>query len=350
MDVKITMLDVKDADAIIVELFKPGKTLVMVIDGGSPTSYKTVLKSKLREILENHKKNAPEIVVCTHYDSDHIGGLIPLIKQYINGIQEVWVHLTPQLLKGFIQESKRILHENKKHIIDYNLFKNPKLLETYDAGERGLLKSESKLILESLPQLERLTGLIPKEKLRPVFHKQHPLPEWDEIIVLGPTVKYFESLFPITKSLDEFLLEEALDILPSGKAPLSLLEAAGIKPCDTLKKEKETKLSPTNKASIIIAIDNDNGRYLFTGDAGIQSFKAIPKWDSELKDLFFLKIPHHASDNNISKELIEVMQPVYAYNTGFKYQSEAVLKCIKSKPRNIEVRSTKRDGNLIFDK
>lgn len=119
---------------------------------------------------------------------------------------------------------------------------------------------------------------------------------------------------------------------------------AGIKPCDTLKKDAETKLTSTNKASIIITIDRADKINLFTGYAGIESFKSIPNWTTELKNLFFLKVPHHASNNNISKEMIELMQPVYAYNTGYIHQDDSVLKCISEKQRNKEVKTTKTDG------
>ena len=129
-----------------------------------------------------------------------------------------------------------------------------------------------------------------------------------------------------------------------------MLELAGTEPCDTLKTDGNTRLTATNKASIILAIDKEEKRYLFTGDAGIESFKSIPDWQTELKNLFFLKVPHHASDNNISKELIELMQPEYAYNTGFKYQDDAVLKCLAQKVRNKSVKTTKTDGDLIFNK
>lgn len=129
-----------------------------------------------------------------------------------------------------------------------------------------------------------------------------------------------------------------------------MLELAGTMPCDILKTDRQTRLTATNKASIILAIDKEDKRYLFTGDAGIDSFKSIPDWQNELKNLFFLKVPHHASDNNISKELIELMQPEYAYNTGFKYQDDAVLKCLEQKIRNKSVKTTKTDDDLIFNK
>lgn len=355
MDVKITMLNVKDGDAIIIELKKTGKALVMVIDGGEPGYYKTKMKPKLEAILKIHNKKAPDIVVCTHYDSDHIGGLIPLIEDYILDIKEVWVHKTPELLKGYIEKAILLKEQlENKPFTKFEAFKSSQELKDifahYEQPQKAIIEAKANLIIESLPQLKRLIDLIPTSKLKQVFHKQCPLTDWQEIIVLGPTKAYYDSLFPNTKTFEQFISEEVLENLPSERADLRLLEMAGIKPCDTLKKDAETKLTSTNKASIIIAIDNADKRYLFTGDAGIESFKSIPNWETELKNLYFLKVPHHASDNNISKELIELMQPEYAYNTGFKYQDDAVLKCLSEKERNKEVKTTKTGDDLFFDK
>lgn len=350
MDVKITMLNVKDGDAMIIELIKADKTLVMIVDGGEPRYYKTKMKPKLESVLKTHNKKAPDIVVCTHYDSDHIGGLIPLIDDYISDIKEVWVHKTPNLLKGYIEKAINLKEQNEKFIGGFESFNFKKIFEDYEPASEQILNEKASLLIESLPQLKKFIDLIPESKLKQVFHKKKPLPDWQEITVLGPTKVYYDSLFPSTKTFEEFILEEAIESLPSKKSGLRLLKMAGIKPCDTLKKDAETKLTSTNKASIIIAIDKADKRYLFTGDAGIESFKSIPNWTTELKDLFFLKVPHHASNNNISKEMIELMQPVYAYNTGYKHQDDAVLKCLSEKQRNKEVKTTKTDGDLYFDK
>jgi beta-lactamase superfamily II metal-dependent hydrolase len=357
MDIRINMLNVKDGDAIIVELTKINKSLVMIIDGGEPNYYKTKMKPKLESVLKKHDKRAPDIVVCTHYDSDHIGGLIPLIEEYISEIQEVWIHKTPEILKGYIENAIQIL--NEKQIIEqkgrlipsFELFKFNKLFESHEQSMQESLNEKANLIIESLPQLKRLIDMIPPAKLKEVFHKQRPLAEWQEIVILGPTKQYYDSLFPITKSLEQFIIEEAeesLDSLPKTEAK-KMLRLSGVESCDRLKKGSKIRLTATNKASIILAIDKGENRYLFTGDAGIESFKLIPDWQNELKNLFFLKVPHHASDNNISKELIELMQPKYAYNTGFKYQEDDILDCLSRKDRNIEVKTTKTNGDLFFN-
>ncbi len=350
MEVKVTMLNVKDGDAIIIELTKPDKALVMVVDGGEPSYYKSKMKPRLETILKSHNKKAPDIVVCTHFDSDHIGGLIPLIDDYISDIKEVWVHKTPQLLKGYIKKASNLTEQKEKFAGGFALSGFKKLFKNYESSSKQILDEKANLIIKSLPQLKKFTDLIPSSKLRQVFHKQKPLTDWQEISVLGPTKAYYDSLFPSTKTFEQFIFEEAVGSLPVEKAELRLLELAGTKPCDTLKDDAETKLTSTNKASIIIAIDEAEKRYLFTGDAGIESFKSIPNWQKELKDLYFLKIPHHASENNISREIIELMQPEYAYNSGNDYQDDAVLKCLAVKQRNKEVKTTKTDDDLFFYK
>lgn len=352
MEVKINMLNVKDGDAIIIELSKSTKTLVMVIDGGEQEYYLTKMKPKLTSILETHNKKAPDVVVCTHYDSDHIGGLIPLIKDYIKDIKEVWVHKTPDLITAYIEKANQLKYNNGlEHIKSKDNFLIESLFqEVNESDKKKLLDDKAQMIIESLPQLKTLLELIPASKLKQVFHHQKLLSDWPEITVLGPTKAYYNTLFPKGKVFESFLKEEAMETLISEKKHARTFELMGLSPCDTLKKDSETSLTATNKASIIVAIDNEKKRYLFTGDAGIHSFKAIPNWQKELKDLYFLKIPHHASDNNISKELIEIMNPIYAYNTGFRHQDDAVLECLKSKKRIKEVKSTKTDGDLYFNK
>lgn len=349
MKIEVHMLNVKDGDAIIIELSKNDKNLVIVVDSGHTGSYARTLKPKLVEILAKHDKNAPDVVVCTHYDSDHIAGLIPLLQDYMDGITQVWVHKTPEVILEHIRQAKQLLLESKSSKSQETLAEQ--FLSTLKLSDQDLEQNNAEhIILESLPELQILLNLIPIGKRRHTFSGDVPLKDWPEIKILGPTEDYFDSLFPAHQTLKEFLEEEAgLGVEHSRKFE-RIQELAGISVCDTLKDDTSASITATNKASIVFSIDNENGRYLFTGDAGIESFKKIPNWKVELKELFFLKIPHHGSNNNLSKEIINVMQPKYAYNSGNNHQDENVLQCINSKNRSIEVKSTKISGNLHFDK
>jgi glyoxylase-like metal-dependent hydrolase (beta-lactamase superfamily II) len=92
MQVKITLLDLGDADAIIVHLTKTtGEQLVVLIDAGNVRDGQKCI-DKLDPILKSVDKKAPDLIVCTHYDADHIRGLIKIIARYGNDIGKIWSH------------------------------------------------------------------------------------------------------------------------------------------------------------------------------------------------------------------------------------------------------------------
>ena len=66
---KIHFLQVKYGDAFVIECSKSGNLGVVVVDGG-PTGCGYVLQNKLKEI------GTPDLLVLTHYDDDHIGGIL----------------------------------------------------------------------------------------------------------------------------------------------------------------------------------------------------------------------------------------------------------------------------------
>ena len=106
-------------------------------------------------------------------------------------------------------------------------------------------------------------------------------------------------------------------------------------------------MSDTNLVSIIFSIKASKGTYLFTGDAGVPSLTGIDQ--SEIKDLYWLKVPHHGSERNLTCELIDHMKPKYADCSGGKdYLDQHVLDCIGNNPRSMQVRSTKAEGKLTM--
>jgi beta-lactamase superfamily II metal-dependent hydrolase len=348
MKIKVTVINVEDGDSIIVELNKPRKSLVMLIDGGKTGKYATAVKPQLDKILREHKKTAPDVVVCTHYDRDHIGGLIKLIEDKGDAIKEVWVHKTPELINGVIDDAE-------EHLNSPSRSGSSLLIEAISAVNTGnkvldsLAVQHIQEVYESIGDLRTFLKIISKKtKVRhDMFHGLSPLKGWPEIKILGPTKTYFEELFPANKSKSRFLLDETIGmhVHTEGEAP----RRAAASPCDALKTDAAAKITPTNRASIIIAIDDAKRRYLFTGDAGVESFKRIPNWQTELKDLYFLKIPHHGSNNNMTKEISEVMQPVFAYNSGAGHTDAEVLDCFKSKSRCKDLRSTEIEKtDLVF--
>jgi len=342
----IDLLNVGDGDAIIVSLNKDDETLIMVIDGGQKRYYQEKLRPKLQELLEEHGKLAPDIVVVTHYDSDHIAGLIPLVEEYIDNIQEVWVHRSPELL---ITEAKSLMES--KQLRNISTFEEVGLVNEVakfiSPEDRDKIEEKSNFIIESLGQLEEFLSYVPNDKIMHVY-SGYSYAGWPEINVLGPTEEYYNELFPAYKSLAELIADEIInDNEHEVRRVFEGIEEQD--PCQRLKTDQSVKLTSTNKASIIISIDNSNKRFLFTGDAGIDSFKAIPNWETELAELHWLKIPHHGSDNNISREIIDIMQPKYADSSGSRHQDDHVLGCISKNPHSKRnCRSTKSDGDITM--
>jgi beta-lactamase superfamily II metal-dependent hydrolase len=347
LKVKITVINVEDGDSLIIELKKSRKKLVMLIDGGKSGKYLTAVKPQLDKILETHKKTGPDVVVCTHYDRDHIGGLIKLIEDKGDAIKEVWVHKTPEIINAVIDDAEEHLNSPSKS-------NSSMLIEAISAVNTGsealdlMMTRRIEETYESIGDLRTFLKIISKKtKVRhDLFHGLSPLKDWPEIKILGPTKAYFEELFPANKSRSLFLLDEAIGVHLRTENTERRDASA---PCDLLKTDEAAKITPTNRASIIIAIDDEKRRYLFTGDAGVESFKRIPNWRTELKDLYFLKIPHHGSNNNMTKEISEVMQPRFAYNSGAGHTDVEVLDCIRSKERCKDLRSTEiENADLVF--
>src|SRR5690554_3254284 len=90
-DIRIDMLSLGNADSIIVWL-KGGKfeNYVILIDGGNRIDGEKVISHLNKHILPKAYKRAPDLVICTHHDKDHIGGLIKVVDHYGSNIGRVW--------------------------------------------------------------------------------------------------------------------------------------------------------------------------------------------------------------------------------------------------------------------
>ena len=83
----------------------------VLVDGG----YKG---DKIARVLENQIQDVPflDVVVCTHGDSDHVGGLPPLLKEWSGRIGQMWlpgrwVNVAPQLVVDPAEFFKQLICE-----------------------------------------------------------------------------------------------------------------------------------------------------------------------------------------------------------------------------------------------
>ncbi len=355
MEITIDVFNVGDGDAILVHLSKNGDHLVMVIDAGDPKRYAEKMRAPLQELLRETKKKAPDVVVCSHYDLDHLGGLVQLVEEYGSSIGEIWMHKAPVVFDNKQFWKDDVLNEMLLTLDKpYDLVLEKEIAKLAPQLPTALVLEQARKAREFSDTLKRFLRIVPHNKIRPIFHGTSLLKEWPEVKILGPTKKYFDELFPPGEKMEQFIALEAIATYEGTALRLltqehveKMVKVFHDRPCDILKIKSPSSLTRTNKASIILAIDvAENKRCLFTGDAGICSFEEIPNYEKELKDLYWLKIPHHGSNNNMSKRLAEIMRPVYADCTGRAHQDDEVLECLRMK--KTKVRSTKDGYALRF--
>lgn len=85
---EVDMLNLGNADSILVTQWSPAGTLRILIDGG-----KTGDSDNILAFLANHKISYLDHIVCSHPHEDHAGGLVDLIKSKEINIGQIWMHL-----------------------------------------------------------------------------------------------------------------------------------------------------------------------------------------------------------------------------------------------------------------
>lgn len=324
IDISIDMLSVGNADAIIVWLKdQQNNSYVIVIDGGNKKDGEKVISHLEKYILGSKAsgKIAPDLLISTHHDKDHIGGLIEVVNHYKGNIGEVWVNNPAEhmgnLAYGFLKES----------------FASKSAFKQYQ------------VIQESLTNLDDFITVVDKYKI-PRYDALSGRSKHDGIIqILGPSKEFYKSLLPGMDGLEKFVKSEADWAYNSifGKAAINeALENTS--PCPIVDEENET--SATNNSSVVLQIlAREHNKYLFTGDAGVAAFQDVQTRYS-LENIHWLDVPHHGSRRNLSSELIDTMSPKVCYVSAegsAKHPRRALVNCLRK--HGAKVYGTHKGGN-----
>lgn len=81
-------------DALWVECARDGRPWRMVVDGGPPEAY-GALKARIDALAPGER--VFDVVVVSHIDSDHIGGMLPLLAREDIDVGDVWFNALAQL-------------------------------------------------------------------------------------------------------------------------------------------------------------------------------------------------------------------------------------------------------------
>lgn len=223
------------------------KNTNIVIDAG-PSTFALGFKNLMHKIMENEEKI--DLLVFSHIDDDHICGCIRYLQEEkVNIIEKIWIN-------GF---GTNIYCNMQEH---------------------------------SVTSASNLISLIEKRKI-PI---EYPIFEGKEYIFCGGLLKV---IGPTEKVVLE--LEKQMKMRRNLQEHTANLHLGNIHEVIDV---YNPDMSKTNRASIIFVLEFENKRLLFPGDSTSENIlSAINKYYVSTK-FDIVKLPHHGSPRNISRELI----------------------------------------------
>lgn len=265
----IEILQAKHGDSFIIHCNKDGNEGIIIVDCGPSSSYINI-KQRLKTI------SIIDLLILTHYDDDHIGGLIKYVnRNYKNEsfpVKEMWVN----------------------NAVTYKVASSLDL----NYGQAGELRN-------LLSEIKERTGL----------------PQWELYVMEGYKVSFpfvdIEVISP-TQEIQQLnfreLNEEVGANLSATKRikedfSLSFEELA-------LRPKSEPNLKSTsqliNACSIAFILKCDGLSLLMLGDSfpqTVERYLREKKGISEINKLHvdYVKVSHHGSRNNISNELLDII-------------------------------------------
>jgi len=271
------MINVGQGDSFLLTLESSKEdTMYVLIDGGPPSRGDYLVKH-LQDITPGYI----DFVIGTHLDSDHIGGLVNVIKNI--EVEYVVLNIPSNWDKWL--EKRDYFRKLSEKTIYFGKF-----ADNLSITEELLNVIENKRI-----------ALIPLFEGEDISHNEDFL-----LRVLSPTFERLEAAWA-DEVLERAVAEE-------------ILETA-----------KASPTTPRNDASIILELIYKNKPYaLFTSDASAGVIKeAIGNTSYE-----FLKIPHHGSKFGLDEELIKQIRPKTAYlsvgDNPYGHPATEVLEMLKN--------------------
>lgn len=286
---KINFLRAFNGDFIWISFFENDVQRNIIIDGGNGDTYKSTSNviGDLFIVIEKirNAKQVIDLLILTHFDDDHIGGILRWLNKDQNAsnlIKKVWFNSGKEIAKKYDSDENADLNIEivngandfytspgqgiafEKYLRDNNLWEG-NIIE--QGAELNLFGLKFKILSPNNQNLESLLKLYKKQK------------------------DYFTSAdeFDFQTSLKDFIEEESqLDF-----------------------KFKEDK-SVANGSSIAFIMEYGHKKFIFLADAHpsviIEGLAKFNHTKENPLDAIFMKVSHHGSKYNTSKELLEVIK------------------------------------------
>ena len=288
MQYELTIIDVKDADAIVINYHDGNRWWTAVVDAGNVGD-----ANKVKPYVK-HKEGNKFIIdyaFCTHPDKDHKGGFFDLLSDSHVEICNFYIRRPDTLMRN-----------------DYRRLQ-------YNVGE---LERAAKAVYNHPTDSTR--NLI-DEAIR-YSHLVEPTLGLDVVgmplKVIGPRANFFQDAcyqmaINFSELVDEADAEDyAEDELPTEEEAKSVM--------DEVKEE-----SPTNKSSLILLFHPNGRNFLLAGDACSATLKDAVEDYPQTVPGSALKVPHHGSKHNLTTEVIGMLKPSSAVIRDCRLILSAVL-------------------------
>lgn len=328
--------DKQCGDSIAIRLWdteNPDNQKIIVVDGGYTNDWEQVVAL----VRDRFKAQKIDLVVSTHLDKDHIGGLVGVVEHI--PVDSLWMHLP-------WDHSDEFLAARQDEFDTINITKKLKLS----------LQNSNDLLLAA-----EAAGITPEE---PFAGKQY-VTDFGTLTVLGPTRAYYEELVPqiLDKSVSKAsasnvaattgLYSEIAKIIGQAKeAGQKILEDHHI---ETLSDKGDT--TPSNNSSTVLLLELlDGSKLLFTGDAGKQALEnaylEYERHGHTTGELSFVQVPHHGSRRNVGPSILNKFLGERTndkdHRRGTAYVS-AVESCeVHGHPKKVATNAFTRRGYPVF--
>lgn len=267
-------LNVGDADAILIRHYINDEPFIVLIDAGNAGDA-AIIKKHLKDYYNSYYI---DLAICTHPDSDHKDGFFDLLQDEDITIETFWLTDPAQYLKvADIQRYRNI--ENAEKAVR-------KIWQKSTDANLNLID----LALDKCTKVESVTAGI-----------QHPLLP---ISIVGPSDEYYAEV--VKTMVADYGIKTYEDSSKEAYDEAFKIDENDIK--SVIDSDEDS--SPYNASSLIILYEPGDGkRLLFAGDANTTSLQMMLDKYKWLRNVDFLKVPHHGSRRNMNTSIIEALSP-----------------------------------------
>lgn len=312
---RIEMLPAQEGDCFLISI---DNQYHILIDGGTTYTYKHFLKSRLQKLAEENKKI--NLLIVSHMDNDHIGGIINLINDngyaenpQIISIEEVWHNsyrhlqlkkngslgfqekeiLTSIISSGSTAERMKLFEENEKEI---SALQGTSLAGMLYSLGYSWNKSLNGLVIKNgfrfnIQDDVYLEVIAPDEKTLADLQKNWKIQllrnkidfQFSDDQIFDDAYEYHMRFF---KEVDG----KEKDVSYKEKDVISIEELAT--------QEYDRDLSVTNNSSICFLLCYKGKKILFLGDICVENLNSCVSQG----EYALIKVPHHGSRKNYTTE------------------------------------------------